>query len=206
MPEAKPDRSPDLFEGRAWIVFFLLAGIALVSNNWVNYGVNRLINPPVITHHVDWAVGEEALLKLTLIAADKDRLNCAHNAILEGTHCDYSASRRRWARRVSDPIDNDRENVIQPYRTADTNQLVLVSGLWAQPELAYRVHLEPTRLHPVKKQLRFVAYCQVKFIGKLEGAALRWNSAPRTKWQEKQTALVAKPLHCTLTDPQADKS
>lgn len=205
-PIPRRKTTPELLGGRMWLALSLLAAIAIISNNWVNYGVNWLVNPSKAPVHSPWAVGDEAFLKLTLITADQDRLNCAHNAIIEGTHCDFSEGRRRWARRRKDPVDNNRENVIQPYRTADTNQLVLVAGLWAQPELAYRVHQEPKRLYPVKKQLRFVAYCQVKFIGKLEKAALRWDSAPRTKWQENQTAFVAQPIHCTLTDPDAEQS
>lgn len=199
-PSQAPKREPlDLLGGRVRLVFALLIGFTFIANPWINRRVNQWFAPPRASSTTPWKVGEEAEVQITVISADQNRLDCAHNAVVEGKHCDFSANHRRWPRRLSEPFDNNREQVIQPYRTADTNKLVLIAGLWAQPELAYRVHQEPTRLYPVKKQLRFVAYCRVKFTGKLENAELRWNTTD--KWQKGKTALVAEPLHCTLTNP-----
>jgi hypothetical protein len=97
------------------------------------------------------------------------------------------------------PLDDNDQFVIQPYRTADTNALVLVSGLWAEPELALRLHREPPNVTDVDKNLRFVAYCRVRFIGELEKVSMRWDN--NGKWAEEPKAIVARPVRCTLDPP-----
>jgi len=179
----------------------LLILIAMTNFPLLNGLMARTFTPAPVQKKENWEVGKQADLQLTLIVADRDRLNCAHNAVLDGYHCDYAQSRRLWPRRLSEPLDDDRQKVIQPYRTADTNKLVLVGGLWAEPALAMRLHREPPQSVPERKQIRFVAYCRVEFIGELKDVGLRWER--RGKWHEEKTALVAKPLHCTLEEPKS---
>jgi hypothetical protein len=181
------------------IGILLLVGIAIVSPNALNQRVDRWLHPQTPKPAAAWAVGTEADVELTLIAADSRRLNCAHDQEFEGVHCGYAANKRPWPRAPNAPLDDNDANIIQPYRTADTNVLILVAGLWAQPELALRVHREPPSVD-VDKQLRFVAYCRVRFVGELKGGALRWESGG--KWIDNDTGLVAKALHCTLEAPK----
>lgn len=179
----------------------LLSSVAFVSWNGMNSCIDRTLYPEEPKPAAEWKVGEEANVELTVITADARRLNCAHDQVLEGLHCGFNANKRAWPREPGAPIDDNDENVIQPFRTADTNTLVLVAGLWAQPELAMRLHREPPTLYDTKKQIRFVAYCRVKFVGQLENASLRWDTG--AKWGDSQSAIVGKPLHCTLDKPKS---
>ncbi len=201
-PDSQPPlRSPlPMLGGRMGIAVALLVGMALVSAQWLNSWIDRAIYPSEPKPVQNWQLGTEADVELTLIAADARRLSCAHDTMVEGAHCGFTASKRSWPRSMFAPLDANDHDVIQPYRTADTNALILVAGLWAQPELALRLHREPPTQGNIEKQLRFVAYCKVKFIGELKAAGLRWESGG--KWHENENALVAKPLRCTLEAPQ----
>jgi hypothetical protein len=186
--------------GRLLIGILLLAGIALVSPQNMNVWIDRKLHPEPVKHAGVWETGKDANVELTLITADAHRLNCASDTTLEGQHCGFTANKRVWPRAPGQLVDDNDFDVIQPYRTADTNALILVSGLWAQPELALRVHREPPSYYDVKKQLRFVAYCKVHFVGELKDVALRWDTA--AKWAPEPKAMVAKALSCTLEPPQ----
>lgn len=185
--------------GRLGIGIALLAGIALVAPQWLNAWIDRTLHPQTPKPAAKWEIGTEANVELTLITADAKRLHCAHDEMIGAAHCGYTANKRPWQRQPGAPMDDNDENVIQPYRTADTNALILVSGLWAQPELAMRLHREPPNVSDVDKQLRFVAYCKVRFVGELKKAALRWDTGG--KWHDDQEAFVANPVSCTLEAP-----
>jgi hypothetical protein len=185
--------------GRLGIGIALLGGIVLVAPQWLNARIDRMLHPEAPKPAAKWEIGTEANVELTLITADAKRLHCAHDEMIGAAHCGYTANKRPWQRKAGAPMDDNDENVIQPYRTADTNALVLVSGLWAQPELAMRLHREPPNVGDVGKQLRFVAYCKVRFVGELKKAALRWDAGG--KWHDDQEALVAKPVSCSLEAP-----
>jgi len=188
-----------LIGGRLLLGVGLLIGIAIVAPQGMNAWLDRQIHPATPKPTVSWTVGSEANVELTLITADSRRLHCAHDETVDGAHCGFTANKKPWPKTPGAVIDDNDENVIQPYRTADTNALILVSGVWAQPELAMRVHREPPFHYDADKQLRFVAYCRVRFIGEMKGAALRWETGG--KWHDDQSAFVAKPLHCTLAAP-----
>jgi hypothetical protein len=188
-----------LFSGRLLVAIALLIGIAAVAPQGMNAWLDRRLHPAAPKPAVNWAAGTEANVELTLITADSRKLHCAHDDSFEGAHCGFSANKKAWPRPPGAVLDDNDENVIKPYRTADTNALILVSGLWAQPELALRLHREPPSQYEENKQLRFVAYCKVRFVGEMKKAALRWEATG--KWHEDQTALVAKPVRCTLEAP-----
>ena len=177
----------------------MLGVIGLVSWQWLNGVVDRTFHPREPKPAATWQVGTEADIELTLITADAKRLSCAHDNVVEDVHCGYTANKSRWRRTPNAPFDDNDELVIQPYRTADTNALVLVSGVWAQPELALRVHREPPNLDNLDKNLRFVAYCKVRFVAEFEKVGTRWDT--KSKWIEDPKAMVAKALHCTLDPP-----
>ena len=199
-PRPEPGPKPELIGGRFLIAVAMLAGIAIISWQWLNSWIDRLLHPHVPKPVANWQLGSEADVQITLITADARRLACAHDAVIEDVHCGYTANKRPWRRTPGEPFDDNDESVIQPYRTADTNTLILVSGLWAQPELAMRLHREPPNVGNVDKHLRFVAYCRVRFIGELTNVATRWDTG--AKWGEDPKGLVAKPLSCTLEPPK----
>lgn len=186
--------------GRMLIGVALLFGIAAVAPQGLNAWLDRLIHPNEVKPAATWEIGTEADVEITLITADSRRLHCAHDEVFEGAHCGYGANKRPWPRTPGAVLDDNDENVIQPYRTADTNALILVAGLWSQPELALRLHREPPGHYDTDKLLRFVAYCRVRFVGEMKKAALRWDTG--AKWNDDQSALVAKPVRCTLDEPE----
>jgi hypothetical protein len=194
-----PQPSLPLIGGRYALALAFLVGIALVASQGMNLWLDRHIHPTPIKAAETWEIGKEAQLELTLVTADARRLNCAHDQVLAGQHCGFSANKHAWPRAPGELADDNDYDVIQPYRTADTNALVLVSGIWAQPELALRVHREPPAYYDVKKQARFVAYCKVRFVGELTNVSLRWDTGAR--WQEEPKAMVAQALSCTLEPP-----
>jgi hypothetical protein len=196
-PPAEPPLQ--VIGGRLAIGILLLAGIALVAPQNMNAWVDRQLHPTPVKSTETWELGKEGHVELTLITADAKRLNCAHDQVLEGQHCGFSANKHAWPRVPGQLSDDNDYTVIQPYRTADTNALILVSGVWAQPELALRVHREPPSYYDVKKQMRFVAYCKVRFIGELTNVSLRWDTGG--KWQDEPKAMVAQALSCTLEPP-----
>jgi hypothetical protein len=198
MPKPKTSGLPVL-GGRLLIGIALLTGIVIVAPQKLNAWLDRTLHPQTPKPPAKWEVGTEADVELTLITADAKRLHCAHDEMIGAAHCGYTANKRPWQRKAGAPVDDNDEHVIQPYRTADTNALILVSGLWAQPALALRLHREPPNVGDVGKQLRFVAYCKVRFVGELSKAALRWDTGG--KWHDDQTALVAQPVSCTLEAP-----
>lgn len=199
-PPAPQEGGPDLFGGRFLVGIALLVGIAAVAPNQLNNYIDRALYTEDPKPVAEWAIGGEANVELTLITADSRRLACAHDAVIDGVHCGYSANKRMWPRAPGAPVDDNDENIVQPFRTADNNSLILVSGLWAQPELALRVHREPPTYYDPNKQARFVAYCRVRFIGEMKGVLVRWDTGG--KWAEEPPTLVAKPLHCTLDAPR----
>jgi hypothetical protein len=188
-----------LLGGRLLIGAGMLIGIAVIAWQGLNVAIDRTLHPKAPKPVATWQVGTEADVEVTVITPDAKRLQCAHDNPVEDLHCGYTANKRPWRRTPNAPLDDNDAHVIQPYRTADTNALVLVSGLWAQPEVALRLHREPPNVADVDKNLRFVAYCRVRFIGELEKVSLRWDT--NGKWAEEPKAMVAKPLRCTLQPP-----
>jgi hypothetical protein len=177
----------------------MLIGIAVIAWQGLNSAIDRTLHPKAVKPVANWQVGAEADLEVTVITPDAKRLQCAHDESIEDLHCGYTANKRPWRRTPNAPLDDNDAHLIQPYRTADTNALVLVSGLWAQPEVALRLHREPPNLADIDKNLRFVAYCRVRFVGELEKISLRWDT--NGKWGEEPKAMVAKPVRCTLDPP-----
>jgi hypothetical protein len=194
------DDAPEVIGGRMIVAILLLAGIAVVSVRDLNAWVDRALYPAKVKPASVWEIGKEARVELTLITADARRLNCAHDQVIEGQHCGFNSNKHAWPRSPGKLADDNDVDVIQPYRTNDTNALILVSGVWAQPELQWRVHREPPSYYDIKKQVRFVAHCDVRFIGELEHVSLRWETGG--KWLPEGKAMVAKALSCSLDEPE----
>jgi hypothetical protein len=146
----------------------------------------------------EWVNGKVVDLDLTLITKDADRLSCADDRDLEGAHCDFMKNKQRRKTDPTRPMDDNRVDVIQPYRTAVGNNLVLVAGLWATPALAMRRHLEPPRGMQDKDLRRFIARCKLKFVGVLEATELRWDY--NQQWYPEAKAPVARAEWCDVLE------
>jgi hypothetical protein len=146
-----------------------------------------------------WSPGSEGQVRVTIVTGDYELLTCASPTEVKGTHCALKSKTEVWPAAPSDPLDDNKAHLIQPYRTTPDNKLVLIAGLWANPAVAMRLHREPPRTSAHKKPIRFTADCRMKFIGKLEDAVLRWNKA--ADWVDEGPSAVAQPISCKIAGP-----
>ncbi len=151
---------------------------------------------PGKTNTATWRKGNTTEVRITLVTSDYNNLSCASEKSLDGAHCAYKSESEGWPRAAGEPLDDNKKNIIQPYRTWPDNQLILVAGLWATPHVAMRLHDEPPAGVPAKKLARFVATCKVRFLGQLDGAKLHWNAGG--KWMNQPRAMVARALSCKV--------
>jgi hypothetical protein len=183
------------------LIVVLIATGVLQSGDLKKY-VQRWFMPTEPPVSYDLSVGATTEVDLTVVSADAKRLTCASDKEIEGLHCAiYGDKRKPWPR-PTDVIDDNLEHIVQPYRTAANNQLVLVAGLWAEPVIATRIHQEPNETVPVKHQARFTARCKVKVVGKLDEVWLRWDVAQQ--WYKENNTAVARVESCTI-DKKAGK-
>lgn len=175
----------------------------------IQHQLGRWYDPPTLPGHTDtstWKEGTEQDVYLTLIGADSYLLSCADPQNIDGVHCGFEGPGRRWPR--EGPLsDVNRSSVIQPYRTAPDNKLILVAGIWATPELAMRLHQEPPRELRKAKLSRFVARCRVSFLGGMKKPELRWGpkdafAAPVAEdyYDNRDVIPVARALSCNILE------
>ena len=183
--------------GRLLILGAAMIALAIIPGS----KLGSLIEPkdPVDTTAINWKVGGKATVGITLITADYNKLACASDQVIEGFHCAFKSETESFPRDPSAPLDDNKAKLIQPYRTPETNKLILVAGLWAQPEVALRLHREPTAGVDEEKLARFTVKCDVKFIGVLPNTAkLRWNPG---QWvTPDMEAIVARPESCKIME------
>jgi hypothetical protein len=153
----------------------------------------------VPTDTADWQIGKTAKVHVTLITADYNKLSCYSDKAFEGHHCQFETETQAFRRDPDEPLDDNKKSLIQPYRTHGTNKLIFIGGLWATPALATRLHFEPPRGVAESKLARFVAECEVKFVGKMNNPGVRWS--PSGKWIHEGDPLVAIPNSCRILDP-----
>src|SRR5262245_61119167 len=90
--EAKP-----IIGGRLWTPLLLLATTGTMANPKFDAWVSAQFAPPEPrTVLAGWKVGKEANVRVTLVAADATRLDCAHGTAIEGYHCAFGADERPW--------------------------------------------------------------------------------------------------------------
>jgi hypothetical protein len=153
---------------------------------------------PANTDMSAWRVGGHTKVRLTVITMDYERLACAATDTFAEEHCEYKSETELFARAPGEPLDDTKLHTIQPYRTYPDNQLILVSGVWAQPEISTRLHREPWAGIPEQRQMRFVAECDVEFLGQLKNVKLRWK--PDQNWNNEASAWVGKARSCRIGD------
>jgi hypothetical protein len=182
----------------------LIAGLIIMVLTFIPMSqLSSVFEPkdPVDTTAKNWKVGGTATIGITLITADFNKLACASESAFDGTHCAFKSETESFPREPNAPLDDNKATIIQPYRTPDTNKLVLVAGLWAQPDVALRLHREPSAGIDEEKLARFTVKCDVKFVGMLaKGSKLRWNPG---QWVEPDmNAIVALPTSCKVMEPE----
>ncbi|HVU02326.1 MAG TPA: hypothetical protein VHE30_11270 [Polyangiaceae bacterium] len=192
-PPPPPVDMKPILGGRLWTAVFLLAGLGLIANPAFNETVKRHAPPEDIrTDFSKWKEGATAQVRVTVITADAARLSCANADVVEGLHCGYGSDRILWPKGPNEPADDNQPNLIQPYRTSPDNALILLAGLWAQPEVAMRLHREPPSGVSAKRLNRFDVVCDVKFLKKWEKVDVRWDVTGN--WVTERNALPRIPL------------
>jgi len=186
-----------VFGGRLLIAAAMLAAMVVIPMSQIG---NLLEPKQEIAPTHAWSIGKTATVAITLITADYHKLACVSDQEFEGAHCQYKTEKELWPRAPDAPLDDNKANIIQPYRTANDNKLLMVAGLWAQPEVAMRLHNEPPQGVAEEKLARFIAQCEVKFVGSMPGMKLRWNSSG--SWGNPDSEpMVAKPISCKILTP-----
>lgn len=155
---------------------------------------------PAPTDMSGWHVGGRSKVRLTIITMDFERLTCASPQTFGPERCEYKTETQPFTREPGEPIDDNKQHIIQPYRTYPDNQLILVSGVWAHPAIATRMHIEPWAGIAEQRQMRFVAECEVEFLGQLDSPKLRWK--PDQNWNTETKPWVAKSLSCKIGDTE----
>ncbi len=194
------DEEEPVLSGRMIIALALvLAMIVIPQQRNLREAITK--KPPETTVREAWKVGQTANVHLTVVTADYGQMACADTRSSGKAHCEYENERERWPQEPDAPVDDNKRNVLQPYRTTDKNLLYL-PGLWAQPEVAMRLHNEPSQGVSEKKLARFVVDCQVKFLEEWQNAFVRWKTSER--WSNQGTAMVGELLSCKiLEDPES---
>ena len=166
--------------GRLFIAIGLVLAMAILNSplaerptDWMKEWLKIEETKPV--DMTKWQPGQVYDISITLVTADYDKLACAYDKEVGGAHCEYKTETQAWPKDPNAPVDNNNKDVIQPYSAVPDNALVLVAGLWAQPEVAMRLHAEPPANTEVKKLARFIAHCRVRPVERAENISIRWN-------------------------------
>lgn len=183
--------------GRFLVAAAVIGGLTILPMSPI--GATLEPKEPPKSQTQEWKVGGKSTLRITLVTADYASLACASDKEFEGKHCGNKTESEAWPRDPNAPLDDNKANVIQPYRTWNDNKLVLVAGLWATPALATRLHIEPPGNLLPEKLARFVTECQVRFVGEIEKPKLKWGSG--SSWNadpNTPVVQVAVPESCKL--------
>jgi len=192
---------PQVIGGRFLVAAIMMGAMIVIPMS----ALGNYFEPaePAGSNTANWKTGAKDTIRLTLVTADAASLTCASTQTFEGRHCAYKTESEPWPREPNAPIDDNKANIIQPYRTWKDNQLILVSGVWASPSLAMRVHNEPQGNLPPDKLARFVAECKVHFAGEMEKPTMRWQ--PGQSWGTDKATMVAIADSCqVIEEPSPD--
>ncbi|HEY3233909.1 MAG TPA: hypothetical protein VGJ84_04300 [Polyangiaceae bacterium] len=197
----RPEEEPlDALGGRFWIAL-ALAGLMVVTFLVPSSFLTK--KEPAGTDISKWKVGSTQDVRITVVTADYTSLQCAAAEDFGGTHCEYRTETENWPRAPEAPVDDNKRDTIQPYRTWLDNQLIFIAGLWSEPHVAYRLHQEPSQGILATKLARFVVRCKVSFVGQLKDPSLRWF--PSQAWQkESGQKMVARVVSCQLVPGDED--
>jgi hypothetical protein len=201
----KKKRRPPVDEEETPVIggrFLIALGLVAVGTIIPHTKLGEVLEPkgPEPTNMESWSVGGVSTVRITLVTADVNLLACASEQSFDGAHCGFKTTNEAWPRDPSKPQDDNKLDIIQPYRTWFDNKLLFVAGLWAQPEVAYRVHQEPTHGIQADKLARFAVECRVRFLGRFDSVKLRWN--PQQSWSDPDTGATwaGRAEFCKLID------
>ncbi len=198
MPGApSPPRFFEVFEWRLLCAVGLMVLLAVMGIEPVNRAAERAFLPRnPVPNPAEWKAGTQHVVDITLLTKDAERLACASSQEFGGSRCQFSAKKRRLGRRPGQAVDENQRHIIQPYRTAVGNYLLLAAGLWDTPALAFRRHREPPRAVAENKLQRFIARCELEFLGRLEQVEVQWT--PGKDWYTEKNAPVARAIDCRI--------
>lgn len=192
------DEGEPVLSGRMVIAVALALAMVVVTQQR-NLGQAITKTAPRTTERAAWRVGETANVHLTVVTADYSQMACSDSRRAGKSHCEYKNEREPWPQDPESPVDDNKLHILQPYRTTDRN-LLLLPGLWAQPEVAMRVHTEPPHGGNAKNLARFVVDCEIKFLEEWQNAVVRWK--PSERWSNQGKAMVGEIVSChILEDP-----
>ena len=186
--------------GRFLVAALIIGALTVIPMS----ALGNLFEPaePPPTDVASWQTGAKSTIRLTVVTADAASLTCASPQIFEGRHCAMKSETEVWPREPGAPLDDNKANTIQPYRTWLDNKLIMVSGVWSHPSVAYRLHQEPPGNLQPDKLARFVVECQVHFAGQMEKPVLRWQ--PGQSWGTEVPTMVAITDSCkVIEEPSA---
>lgn len=207
----EPPPAPTAIGGKLYLAVGIVLTMGVISGTAVGDTLaGRLLDalkmaekPPA--DMTQWQAGKTEDIEITLVTADYTKLACVLDREVEGARCEYKTETERWPSPPGAPLDENKKHTIQPYSAVPDNALVLIAGLWAQPEVAMRLHAEPPEHTPTKNLARFIARCRVRPVERVENVSLRWNT--KDKWAKgllrtadgRQVApWVAIAEHCTV--------
>jgi hypothetical protein len=204
-PARRANEPTPVLGGRLLTAAAVIGALAIIpAINQLSMSLEPKGPPP--PNMANWQPGKTDKVSLTLVTADYNLLSCAASTAFANQHCAYKSENEIWPKEPELPLDDNKSNVIQPYRTWIDNKLVLISGIWATPPLAMRLHSEPSAGVQPEKLARFVAECEVKFLGQLEKPKLRWG--PGQNWNadpDVPQVAVGQATSCKIvTEPDDD--
>jgi|GEM_PF-607940 len=194
------DEPTPVIGGRFLVAALIIGALTVIPMS----ALGNLFEPaePPPTDVAAWQTGAKATIRLTVVTADAASLTCASTQVFEGKHCSMKSETEAWPREPGAPLDDNKVNIIQPYRTWLDNKLIMVSGVWSHPSVAYRLHQEPPGNLPSDKLARFVVECEAHFAGQMEKPVLRWQ--PGQSWGTEVPTMVAVTDSCkVIEEPSA---
>jgi hypothetical protein len=172
-----PEPEEEVFSGRLLVAAILAASMVVLPVSPLSALITR--KSPTSAQRSAWKVGSSEELHLTVVTADYKKLGCADDRTApNGAHCEFKSGGELFPRPEGAAADDNKLSILQPYRTTD-GLLLYVAGLWAQPEVATRLHDEPAQGVAETKLARFVVSCRVSFLGEWSDPKLRWAPADK---------------------------
>ena len=180
--EAEEESSSDSKSGRSQTKLWIAIGIGVAIAVLLVMKRGGSADSP--TGQVE--VGSTTSGDLTLVAADRNELDCATDKAVEGYQCGFADENQ--ARNV------DESKKLRPYMTIDRH-LFLIPGLFLEKSVAQRYNMEgPNKPRPEQK--RFTAKCKIKVVGELDNVKLRWS--PTGTWEPPKKFPVATVSDCAI--------
>ncbi len=193
-PAAREPDEPVLSGRLVWVVA-LFAAMVFIPLSPLSGWIEK--KGPTATKPEHWTVNTEGTVHLTVVTADYNKLACAYADGSPSAHCAFKTDKEPWPADPEAPLDDNKKNVVQPYRTVD-GQLIMLKGLWAEPAVATRLHDEPPQGVNENKLARFTVQCRVKFISEWKQPLVRW--VPGQAFSRQGDAMLAEPISCELLE------